>query len=127
MRAKDPSKYQRIWAPNAWIRTNEEEARCNTRSPVTTGTVCLWPFSVTVPKSNNTDLNQINVFRVILPSLQTFDLIQRYSNLTFYSYYFVDDAQISLLLNLDKFYKESVDYNVCREHCNVHILRIRCK
>lgn len=55
MRAKGPSKCQSIWAPNVWIRRNEEEALRTARSPVTTGNASLWPFSDTVPGYSNTN------------------------------------------------------------------------
>lgn len=49
MSSRGPSRCQSSWAPNAWIRTNEEEALRTARSPVTTGSASLWPFNVTVP------------------------------------------------------------------------------
>lgn len=49
MRSRGPSRCQSNWAPNAWMRRNDEEALRTARSPVKTGSAFLWPFSVTEP------------------------------------------------------------------------------
>lgn len=61
MRAKGPSRCQSTRAPKVWTRMNEEEALWTARSLDTTGSVCLTPFTVTVPYKEKDQLKSFTI------------------------------------------------------------------